>query len=143
MSTKQVSSVGTYIVVWAILMVLLFATVFAAKIDLDHDVFPGANLVVAMIIALTKALVVVLWFMHVKDASKLTWVFAGASFIWLALLILGTAQDYHTRGWLNGWELRMNQGYMHIHSSEIGGSAGHDSFASESVGPHSGTAEPR
>ena len=140
MSSKPISSVGTYIIVWFVLMVLLFATVFAAKIDLDDTVFPGANIALAMLIAVIKALVVVLWFMHVKDASRLTWVFAGASLIWLALLIIGTAQEYQGRGWLNGWEMGMNQTHMPVHSPMVD-DPGHQSFAPPAVGPHSGTAE--
>jgi cytochrome c oxidase subunit 4 len=38
--------------------------------------------------------------MHVKYSSRLTWVFAGAAFVWLLLLIGFTIADYDTRGWI-------------------------------------------
>jgi cytochrome c oxidase subunit 4 len=112
---KHVSPIGTYIVVWTVLMVLLLATVLAADIHLDDDLFNGANISLAMLIAIVKALIVMLWFMHVKDASKLTWVFAAASFLWLAMLIVGTLQEYHTRGFMPGWETPVSESYTPAH----------------------------
>jgi cytochrome c oxidase subunit 4 len=113
---KTVSSIATYGIVWLVLMVLLLATVLAVEANLDDAVFPGANITLAMVIALIKALVVALWFMHLKDASRLTWVAAGASFVWLALMIIGTAQEYHTRGWTpGGWEAPVSESYTPAH----------------------------
>ena len=138
---KHVSSVGTYIVVWAILMVLLLATVIVADVDLEH-IFTGANISLAMLIALVKALIVILWFMHVKDASRLTWVFVGASFLWLALLIVGTAHEYHARGWMPGWETPINESYTPAH---LGLEDGEKRYPQQgqgvNLGPRSGTTE--
>jgi cytochrome c oxidase subunit 4 len=59
------------------------------------------NAVVALTIAVIKATLVVLYFMHVRYSSKLTWVFVGAGFFWLAIMVALTLSDYMTRGWLN------------------------------------------
>jgi len=55
-----------------------------------------------MVIAVIKALLVVLIFMHVKHGSRLTWVFTGASFLWLAIMFVMFFSDYTTRGWEPG-----------------------------------------
>jgi cytochrome c oxidase subunit 4 len=83
----------TYFVVWAILMVLLFATWGFAEIDLRPF-----NAIIAMTIAVIKMLLIILYFMHVRYSNRLTWVFAGAGFLWLGIMILLTLNDYFTRG---------------------------------------------
>jgi cytochrome c oxidase subunit 4 len=52
-----------------------------------------------MTIAVVKALLVLLYFMHLRYGSHLNWIFAGASFFWLAILLSLTVGDYLTRGW--------------------------------------------
>ena len=144
-SHKHISSIGTYIAVWFVLMILLLATVLAVEIDLDHKVFSGANITLAMAIAFVKMMVVMLWFMHVKDASKLTWIFAGASFIWWGIMIGFTAQDYGTRGYFNGWETPVNESYTPAHVKLTDGAEQRTVGAAGDVpqqrGPHSGTQE--
>ena len=54
-----------------------------------------------MVIALAKAIMIVLIFMHVRYSERLVWVFSGAAFLWLLILIALTLNDYFTRGWLN------------------------------------------
>ena len=81
--------VTTYLLVFAALMVLTGITVFVATID-----FGSFNTIVAMAIAVTKASLVVLFFMHVKYSPKLTQLLVAASFIWLGLMIVGTLHDY-------------------------------------------------
>jgi len=85
-----------YWIVFAALMVLLVLTVFAAQFDLGGAV----NDSIMLLIASSKALLVVLYFMHVRYAVPLTWVFAGAGLIWLIILITFTMSDYLTRGWV-------------------------------------------
>ena len=53
-------------------------------------------MIVAMVIASIKAALVVLYFMHVKYASRLTKVFVAAAFLWLAILFALTFADYLT-----------------------------------------------
>ena len=95
-------SLRTYLVIFAALMLLLVLTVVAAfKVHLG-----SANILLALIIAIVKAALVVLWFMHVLYASRLTKIFVSAAFLWLAILFAFTFSDYLTRGWLpvsRGW----------------------------------------
>jgi len=82
----------TYFKVAISLLVLFVLTVVIAYIDL------GAwNIIVALIIATMKALFVVLYFMHVRYSSRVTWVFAIAGFFWLIILFTFTMSDYLTR----------------------------------------------
>jgi len=59
--------------------------------------------IVALTIALGKALLVVLFFMHVRYSSRLTWVLVGAGVLWVGHLLLLTMSDYLTRGTVPGW----------------------------------------
>ena len=53
-------------------------------------------------IAITKALLVILFFMHVRWSTRLTWVVAASGFFWLLILFGLTMSDYLTRGWVTG-----------------------------------------
>jgi cytochrome c oxidase subunit 4 len=96
-------SLRTYLWVFGALMVLLVLTVVAAfKIHIGHH----GNILLALFIAIVKAALVVLFFMHVKYASRLTKIFVVAGFVWLAIMFGLTFSDYFTRGWLpqsRGW----------------------------------------
>ena len=87
----HVVSIGTYLAVFATLMVLTVVTVWAAGQD-----FGAFNTVVALGIAVCKATLVILFFMHVKYSPRLTQIVVGAAFLWLSLLILGTLHDYYS-----------------------------------------------
>jgi cytochrome c oxidase subunit 4 len=95
-------SLATYFVVFAALMILLVVTVVAAfVINLGR-----VNIIVALFIAIVKAVLVVLFFMHVKYASRLTKIFVSAAFLWLVILFALTFADYLTRDRLpmsRGW----------------------------------------
>jgi cytochrome c oxidase subunit 4 len=54
-------------------------------------------------VATAKATLVILYFMHVRYAPALVWVFAAAGFVWLFLLLLFTLSDFITRGWIAGF----------------------------------------
>ena len=95
-TTSHILPKSTYYAVYAALMVLLVATVGFAYLDLG--VF---NFLVTMLIAIAKALMIALIFMHVRYSERLVWVFSLASFLWLAIMIVFTLNDYFTRGWLN------------------------------------------
>ena len=80
-------------------MVLIVGTVLtyvAATVDMDH-IFPGANTLVALLIAFTKMSFVMLFFMHVYWSPRMIWLGAVASFFWLAIMFAYTMQDYLTR----------------------------------------------
>ncbi len=92
---------STYVAIFIALMVLLVVTVVAAFLPLG-----AANMPVAMLIATVKAALVILYFMHVKFASRLTKVFVAASFVWHAIMFVMTFFDYWSRDWLSnsrGW----------------------------------------
>ncbi len=82
----------TYYLVAAALMVLLGITVGAALVPLGPF-----NVLVALAIAVTKALLVVLYFMHVKYNTRLTWVFASGGVLWLLIMIILTMGDFFAR----------------------------------------------
>ena len=81
----------TYFLVFGALMLGTALTVWAAGQD-----FGAANTAVAMAIAVTKATLVVLFFMHVKYAERLTQLVVVVAFAFLALLILGVVNDYYS-----------------------------------------------
>lgn len=85
-----------YGIVFAILVVGTVLTYITAQWDLDW-IFPGANTLLALLIAFTKMTFVVLYFMHVRWQSKLIWLTALAGFFWLAIMFAFTMQDYLTR----------------------------------------------
>jgi len=92
---QHVISIGIYVGIWAILMVLTAVTVFVSFIEL-HD----WNIVLALTIATIKGTLVVLFFMHLFYSSKLTKVTVIASLFFLFLLLSLSMTDYLTRGWL-------------------------------------------
>jgi cytochrome c oxidase subunit 4 len=92
-TTHHADSITTYLVIYLLLMALLVATVVVASFNLGPY-----NFLAAMAIAAIKANLVILFFMHVRHNSKLTWVFVAAGFLWLGVLITFTLTDYSTRG---------------------------------------------
>src|SRR5207253_5395197 len=88
----HVVPIRLYLLVFAALMVLLIVTLGAAMMNLGDW-----NLVIAITIAVAKALLVVLFFMHLRWSTYLVRVFAGAALFWLAILFVLTLQDFLTR----------------------------------------------
>jgi cytochrome c oxidase subunit 4 len=86
-----------YYVVFAALIVGTGLTVLAAEVDLG-----ALNNVVMLAIACTKALLVILFFMHVRWSTRLTWVVVASGFFWLLIMFGLTMTDYLTRGWVEG-----------------------------------------
>ena len=84
-----------YFAIFAALMVLTASTVWAAFVDLG-----ALNTFVALGIAIIKATLVILFFMHVKYSSKLTWLVVASGFVFLAILLAFTMSDIVSRGWL-------------------------------------------
>ena len=93
--SEHVVPVRVYYTIYAILMACTALTVAVAFKDL------GAwNIVVAMTIAVFKATIVVLFFMHVKYSTRLTWAVVIGSVFWLVILLGLTLGDYLTRAWI-------------------------------------------
>ena len=95
MSEHHVVSWKVYLGVFLALVALTVITVWVA----GHD-FGEFNLVVALGVAITKATLVVLFFMHVWYSPRLVQIIVGSSVIWLIILIGITVSDYLSRGWL-------------------------------------------
>lgn len=84
----------TYIIVFATLLVGTGITVLAAEFDMGV-----MNPVIALAIASFKAVVVILFFMHVKFQSRLIKMTVGAGFFTFLVLITMTLSDYMSRAW--------------------------------------------
>lgn len=95
--SEHIVSKKLYYVIFGALMVLTGLTVWVANIDLGSE---KLNTVVALAIAMTKAMLVVLYFMHVRYSSRLTWVVVAGGFLWLVIMIGLTLSDYLSRGLL-------------------------------------------
>ncbi len=93
---QHIAPVSTNIYVFLALMVLLFATVGAAYLPLG-----GLHFLSAMTIATVKAVLILMYFMHVKFSHRLTATICAASFLWLGIMIALTLSDYLSRGWLD------------------------------------------
>jgi cytochrome c oxidase subunit IV len=94
MNSKHVLSIKLYAVIFIALVALTLTTTGVAFIDLGGNL----NVIVALTIAVVKALLVILFFMHVRYSDRLTWVFVGAGFFWLAIMMALTLGDFLTRG---------------------------------------------
>ena len=92
---EHVTSLGVYLGIFATLMVLTAITVAVAWVDLG-----SLNILVALGVAVFKAALVVLYFMHLKYSSKLTWIVVASGLFWMMILFGITMADYLTRGWM-------------------------------------------
>jgi cytochrome c oxidase subunit 4 len=95
--SEHIVSKTIYFAIFGALIVLTVLTYMVALIDLGR-----LNVVVALAVAVTKAMLVVLFFMHVRYSTRLTKVVVIAGFFWLALLIVLTMADYFTRPGTSG-----------------------------------------
>ena len=90
----HVSPKSTYYLIFGTLMVATAVTVFVAFLNLGMLNFP-----VAISIAIVKATLVILFFMHAKYSSRLTKLIVGGAFFFLMILLGLTMTDYMSRGW--------------------------------------------
>ena len=91
--SEHIVSAGLYWLIWAILIVATFLTAWIATVDLGPF-----NTVVALVIATTKASLVVLIFMHVKYTNeKMTRPILIGVIFWLLLLLVLSLTDYSSR----------------------------------------------
>ena len=84
-----------YSYVFGALLLLTFVTTSVGMMDLGR-----LNVIVALVIAVIKALLVVLFFMHIYWSTKLNKLVVVAGVAWLALLLWLTITDVLSRGWL-------------------------------------------
>jgi cytochrome c oxidase subunit 4 len=93
--SEHIVPTRVYYTIFGILMLCTYLTVQIAYFDLG-----AFNIVAALVIAVFKATLVVLFFMHVKYSTRLTWAVVMGSVFWLAILLVLTFSDYLTRSWL-------------------------------------------
>ena len=93
----HVAPKSMYYGVFLALLVGTGLTVLAAFFDMG-----AMNNVVMLAIASAKAMLVVLFFMHVRWGTRLTWVVVASGFFWLLILFGLTMSDYVSRGWVPG-----------------------------------------
>ncbi len=95
--SEHIVSLKIYFTIFLALMVGTALTVWAGLQD-----FPGQlNVIIALTIAVVKATLVVLYFMHVRYSSRLIWVVFASALFWLGILFALTLNDYWTRSWLS------------------------------------------
>ena len=95
MSTHvHIPHVKALVAVWAALIVLTATTAAVSYIELGEW-----NIIVALLIAVTKASMVAWIFMGVRYSTNLTRLFCVAGLVWLSILILITYSDYSSRSW--------------------------------------------
>ena len=92
--SQQIVPQKTYLIVFLTLIGLTLLTTGVSYIDLGPF-----NTVAALVIAFSKMLLVVTFFMHMRQSGGLVRVVLLAGFFWLALLIAFTMTDYRTRSW--------------------------------------------
>jgi cytochrome c oxidase subunit IV len=92
MDTVSSSQRKTYFLVFGALLVLTLITTAVAFVDLGL-----LNTPLALGIALLKASLVMIYFMHLRHSTFLARVFAGAGVLWLLHFIIFTLSDYLTR----------------------------------------------
>src|SRR3989442_6489931 len=92
---EHIVPVRVYYTVFGILALCTYLTWQVAVFDLG-----ALNTIVALVIAVFKATLVVLFFMHVRYSTRLTWAVIVGSVFWLGILLALTLSDYLTRPWL-------------------------------------------
>ncbi|HET9743892.1 MAG TPA: cytochrome C oxidase subunit IV family protein [Terriglobales bacterium] len=84
-----------YVLIWAILIVFTGLTAWASFGD-----FGIFNPIIALLIAFTKASLVILFFMHVKYSPRMIALVIGCGLFFLSILMVLTTSDYITRHWV-------------------------------------------
>jgi cytochrome c oxidase subunit 4 len=90
---------GTYYRIFAALMVLMALTVGAYWLEGFVEIPRLLGVIIAMAIACTKTVLIVLFFMHVKISSRIVQLYAATAFLGLVLLFVLIMGDYFARGW--------------------------------------------
>ena len=100
--SEHIVPVRIYLTIFGALLLGTLLTVAAAFIDFDKFGFPSQfNTIVALTIAVAKATLVVLYFMHVRYSPRLVWLIVAAALFWMAIMFSLTFSDYFTRNWLS------------------------------------------
>ena len=97
-ATHDAGAVRRYFIVFIALIILLFITVGLALIRTHTETTRDLLTTVGFVIAGIKATLIILWFMHVKAGTRLTWIFAASGFVWLMIMFGLSLNDYAARG---------------------------------------------
>jgi cytochrome c oxidase subunit 4 len=89
-------TIRLFAAIWGLLILLLALTVLVARYDLGAFSLP-----IALLIAVVKGALILLYFMNVRYGSREVWLFAGAAYLWVMILLVGTLQDYISRHWIS------------------------------------------
>jgi cytochrome c oxidase subunit 4 len=99
--SEHIVPVWIYLLIFATLFVLTIVTAWVSFKDLStniHGHVINFNPLVALTIAVFKASLVVLFFMHVKYSPRLTKTVVGVGIFFLLILLSLTMTDYLSRG---------------------------------------------
>ena len=91
---EHIVSPKLYVAIWLILLAFTGITVLAA-----YQNFGILNPIIALVIACTKATLVILFFMHVKYSPKMIGLVIGCGLFFLSILMVLTCADYISRAW--------------------------------------------
>ena len=94
--SQHIIPIRVNFLIFATLMALLALTVVVSSFDLGAIEIP-----IALSIAVTKAILIMMYFMHLRFSTRLTWLFAASSSLWLAILIAFLLSDFLSRTWLS------------------------------------------
>lgn len=92
---ERITTPSTYAIVLAVLLVLTCLTVGVSFLNLGAPVW---HILVGLVIAVSKASLVILFFMHVLHSSRLTWIVIVVAIFWMGFFLLMTLTEYAARG---------------------------------------------
>lgn len=101
-TSHHIVPLRVYFTIITALFVLTGLTVWVAFQD-----FGIFNNLVALSIAVVKAVLVMMFFMHLKYSARILWLYAGAGAVWFVIMISLLLTDYRSREWLprpQAWE---------------------------------------
>ena len=97
----HITSTRTYLTIWAALIVLTLSTWGLTYADLGecnlYFVTFGWHTAVGLLIAVAKATLIVLFFMHALGADRLVWMVISVAVLFLAIMYGFTFSDFATR----------------------------------------------
>ncbi len=92
---EHIVHIKVYVIIFIALLILTATTCAISFINLGR-----LNAIVALVIAFGKALLVALFFMHLRYSRRLMQVVVAGGLFWLGIMIALTMSDFLTRGWL-------------------------------------------
>ena len=93
--SEHIVPIKVYALIFFVLLILTATTCAISFINLGR-----LNAVVALVIAFGKALLVALFFMHLRYSRRLMQIVVVSGLFWLGIMIALTMSDFLTRGWL-------------------------------------------